>query len=129
MSFSATAISSSSNFCSGLSVALPALPLALPTFGVAGACFTTRAISASPFHVRDGAGELSGFSLQLRHPFRVPAPFGLGQLADYPTVHTLHVLQPDSFGKLNGHLVIDIRRRRRPRSSDQILLLGWISHQ
>src|SRR5207248_8399203 len=81
-------------------------------FGVA-ACFTTRAISPSPFHVLDGAGQFPGFGFQPHHLLRVQASFGLGQLADYPTVHTLHVLQADSLGELHGHFVINIRRRDR----------------
>src|SRR5581483_1729764 len=130
MSCSATAISSSSNRCSGLSDPLAGLPFLLGTtvFGVAAA-FTTRAMSASPFHVRDGAGELPSFGFQSRHPLRVPAPFGLGQLADYPTVHTLHAFQPDSLRKLNGDFVIDIWRGGRPGSSNQVLLLNWITGQ
>src|ERR1700694_4779344 len=122
MSCSATAISSSSNFCSGLSTAFAAFT----GFGVA-AGFTTRAMSASPFQIRDGAGKLSGLSFQPSHPLRVATPFGLGKLADYPTVHTLHALQADSLGEFNCHLVIDVRRRCRPTSSDQVLLLGRIS--
>src|SRR5206468_11779937 len=47
----------------------------------------------------------------------------------YPTVPTLHVVQTDSLGQLNSHLVINIRRRSRPRSSDQVLLLRGISGQ
>src|ERR1700694_589214 len=122
MSCSATAISSSSNFGSGLSTAFAAFT----GFGVA-AGFTTRAMSASPFQIRDGAGKLSGLSFQPSHPLRVATPLGLGKLADYPTVHTLHALQADSLGEFNCHFVIDVRRRCRPSSSDQVLLLGRIS--
>src|SRR5689334_22823684 len=118
MSCSATAISSSSNFCSGLSTTFPALaglvatglvttglgPTGLATTALVktgfsanglvscfttagfatglvaafGDCLITRAISTSPFHVRDGAGQFPGFCLQARHRLRVPAPFGLG---------------------------------------------------
>src|SRR5881296_1496945 len=112
-------------------LATTALPVAVfvTLAGALDAAFITRAMSPSPFHVFDGAGQLSGFGFQPHHPIRVPAPFGLGQLADYATVHALHVLQPDSLGKFHGHLVVNIRRRRRPRASDQVLLLGGISGQ
>src|SRR5690242_2090811 len=102
---------------------------AVLTAALPAACFITRAISASPFHVLDGAGQLPGFGFQSHHPFRVRATFGLGQLADYPTEHTFHVFQPDLLGQLQGNLVVHIRRRRRPRSSDQVLLLWGITGQ
>src|ERR1700693_139664 len=123
MSCSATAISSSSNLCSGLASALPARAPVLV------AAFATRAISASPFHIGDGACELPGFGFETRHPLRVLPTFGLGKLADYPTVEALHVVEPDPFGQLLCHIVIHTRRRRRPRSSNQVLFLRGIPRQ
>src|SRR5881397_1244074 len=68
--------------CDLAATALPAAGF-VTLAGDLDAAFITRAISASPFHVFDGAGQLSGFGFQPHHPLRVPAPLGLGQLADY----------------------------------------------
>src|SRR5579864_4426047 len=124
MSCSATAMSSSSNLCSGFSTAFAALPV----FGVAAA-LTTRAISASPFQLSDGAGELPGFRFEPCHPRRIPTPFCFRKLADYPTVPTLHVVEPDSLRQLLGHIVVHTRRWRRPRPSDQVLFLWRVFRQ
>jgi len=124
MSCSATAMSSSSNFCSGFSTVFPARWL--PPLGVVAGVLTTRAMSASPFHVSrgclDGASELPGFCFEARHPLRIPTPFRFGKLADYPTVHTLHAFHPDSVRELDRKLVVHRWRRRRPSPSDQVLL-------
>src|SRR5213593_1276555 len=63
--------------CDLAATALPAAGF-VTLAGDLDAAFITRAISASPFHVFDGAGQLSGFGFQPHHPLRVPAPLGLG---------------------------------------------------
>src|ERR1700693_2724000 len=132
MRASAMAISSSSNLCSGLASALPArAPLLDATFGVVVvvATFATRAMSASPFQLVDGACKLPCLGFETRNPLRVLPTFGLGKLADYPTLQALHVVEPDPFRQLHSHFVVHTRRRRRPRSSNQVLFLCGISRQ
>src|SRR5882762_602796 len=170
MSCSATAMSSSSNLCSGLASALPAragLPaLGATTFGAgttvvsttAGATtslgaaalgaaaldvftfcttfvatfvatFARCAISATPFHFVDGARELPCLGFKTPHPFRVVTPFGLGKLADYPTVQAFHVVEVDAHRQLFSHIVVNTRRRSRPCPSNQVLFLCGITRQ
>src|SRR6267143_1622582 len=170
MSCSATAMSSSSNLCSGLASALPAragLPaLGATTFGAGAtvvsttagattslgaaalgaaaldvftfcttfvatfvATFALCAISATPFHFVDGARELPCLGFKTPHPFRVVTPFGLGKLADYPTVQALHVVEVDAHRQLFGHIVVNTRRRSRPCPSNQVLFLCGITRQ
>src|SRR6266852_3138675 len=124
MSCSATAISSSSNLCSGFSAALPAR---FPTFGVT--TLAARAIVTSPFHVGDGTCQLPGLRFESRHPLRVLPSFRLGKLADYPTVAAFHVVEPDALGQLHGHLFVNVGRWRRPSPSDQVLFLCGIARQ
>src|SRR5258708_3401168 len=132
MRASAIAISSSSNLCSGLASALPARgPFFVATLGVAVvvATFATRAMSASPFQLVDGACKLPCLGFETRNPLRVLPTFGLGKLADYPTLQALHVVEADPFRQLHGHFIVHTRRRRRPRSSNQVLFLSGISRQ
>src|ERR1700694_5783324 len=158
MRASAMAISSCSNLCSGLVSALPArgpvfeatfgvvaatlglvgatlgvvnatLGIVDATLGVVVATLATRAMSASPFQFVDGACQLSCLGFETRYPLRVLTTFGLGKLADYPTVQALHVVQADPFRQLHSHFVVHTRRRRRPRSSNQVLFLWGISRQ
>src|SRR5216684_7940581 len=130
MRSSATAMSSSSNLCSGLASALPARgPFLVATLGVVVATFATRAMSASPFQLIDGARELPCIGFETRHPLRVLTTFGLGKLADYPTVQALHVVEADPFRQLHSHFVVHTRRWRRPRSSNQVLFLRGIPRQ
>src|SRR6202795_3998939 len=132
MRASAMAISSSSNLCSGLASALPARGALLEaTFGVVVvvATFATRAMSASPFQIVDGACKLPCLGFETRNPLRVLPTFGLGKLADYPTVQALHVVQANPSRQLHSHFVVHTRRRRRPRSSNQVLFLWGISRQ
>src|SRR6266705_2130459 len=122
MSCSATAISSSSNLCSGFSTALLAR---FPTF------VTTLAARAipSPFHFGDGARKLPCLCFKPRHPFPVLPSFRLGKLADYPTVAAFHAVEPDALGQFHGHLFVNIGRRRRPSPSYQVLFLCGITRQ
>src|SRR4029077_15540921 len=130
MRSSAMVMSSSSNLCSGLASALPARgPFLVATLGVVVATFATRAMSASPFQLVDGACELPSLGFETRHPLRVLTTFGLGKLADYPTVQALHVVEADPFRQLCGHVVVDTRGWCRPRSSNQVLFLRGISRQ
>src|ERR1700680_449281 len=149
MRASAMAISSSSNLCSGLVSALPArgpffggtlggstlgivaatLGVVIATLGVVVATLATRAMSASPFQFVDGACKLPCLGFETRNPLRVLTSFGLGKLADYPTVQALHVVQADPFRQLHSHFIVHTRRRRRPRSSNQVLFLWGISRQ
>src|ERR1700688_2636361 len=131
MRASAMAMSSSSNLCSGLVSALPARGPFFATLGVAAvvATFATRAMSASPFQLVDGACKLPCLGFETRNPLRVLPTFGLGKLADYPTVQALHVVQADPFRQLHSYFVVHTRRRRRPRSSNQVLFLCGISRQ
>src|SRR6202140_2108518 len=131
MRASAMAISSSSNLCSGLASALPArgpLGAALGVVDVV-ATFATRAMSASPFQLVDGACKLPCLGFETRNPLRVLPTFGLGKLADYPTLQTLHVVGPDPFRRLHSHFVAHPRRRPRPRSSNLVLFLRGRSRQ
>src|SRR3979409_2234351 len=114
MSCSAMAISSSSNLCLGLVSALPGRVAAL-----VGA-LATRAMSASPFHIGDGTSELPGLGFETRHPFRVLAPFGLGKLADYPTVRGSHVVEADSYRQLLGQMIVNACPWVCPPSSKQV---------
>src|SRR3981081_1864890 len=123
MRASAIAISSSSNLCSGLASALPARGPVL----VGG--LATRAISVSPFDVVDSACKVSGLSLESSYQLRVLAPFGLGKLANYPTVQAPHVVEADPNRQLLGHIVVSAWRGRRPRSSNQVLFLCGIPRQ
>src|SRR6266853_891811 len=102
MSCSATAMSSSSNLCSGL---------------------------ASAFQVCNGACELPSLGFKTRNPLRVLTTFGLGKLANYPTVKTLHVVKADPLRQLHSYFVVHTRRRGRPRSSNQVLFLCGITRQ
>src|SRR5450756_2455604 len=128
MRASAMAISSSSNLCSGLVSAFPARGLFDATFGVVVATFATRAMSASPFQIVDGARELPCLGFETRHPLRVLPAFGLGKLADYPTVQALHVVEADPFRQLHRHFIVNARRGGRPRSSNQVLFPVSYTH-
>src|SRR5438067_4644827 len=70
MSCSATAISSSSNFCSGLSAALDALTALRVT-----ACFTTRAMSSFSFPCLRSRGRAPWLQLPTAPPSPSPDPF------------------------------------------------------
>src|SRR5216683_5428361 len=130
MRSSATAMSSSSNLCSGLASALPARgPFLVATLGVVVATFATRAMSTSPFQLIDGACEFPCLGFETRHPLRVLTTFGLGKLADYPTVQALHVVEADPIRQLHSHFVVHARRWRRPCSSNQVLFLRGIPRQ
>src|SRR4029077_20200725 len=132
MRSSAMVMSSSSNLCSGLASALPARgPFLDATLGVVVvvATFATRAISASPFQLVDGACELPCIGFETRHPLRVLPTFGLGKLADYPTVQALHVVEANPLRQLHSHFVVHTRRRGRPRSSNRVLFLCGIPRQ
>src|ERR1700674_3044776 len=129
MRASAMAMSSSSNLCSGLVSALPARGPFVATLGVVVATLATRAMSASPFQLVDGACKLPCLGFETRNPLRVLPTFGLGKLADYPTVQALHVVEADPVRQLHSHFVVDTRRRRRPRSSNQVLFLCGITRQ
>src|ERR1700681_548470 len=133
MSSSAIVMSSSSNLCSGLASALPArgpfLDATLGVVVVVVAAFARRAMSASPFQIVDGACELPSLGFETRHPLRVLTTFGLGKLADYPTLQALHVVEADPFRQLHSHFVVHARRGRRPCSSNQVLFLCGISRQ
>src|ERR1700686_619103 len=129
MRASAMAMSSSSNLCSGLVSALPARGPFVAILGVVVATLATRAMSASPFQLVDGACKLPCLGFETRNPLRVLPTFGLGKLADYPTVQALHVVEADPVRQLHSHFVVHTRRRRRPRSSNQVLFLCGISRQ
>src|SRR5258708_14619789 len=121
MRASAIAISSSSNLCSGLASALPARgPFFVATLGVADvvATFATRAMSASPFQLVDGARKLPCLGFKTRNPLRVLPTFGLGKLADYPTLHALHVIEADSVRHLHGPLSLPPPAGRLPATSN-----------
>src|ERR1700682_6562318 len=93
------------------------------------AAFTTRAMSPTPFHVVDGACELTGLSFETCHPFRVLPSFGLGKLANYPTVQASHVVETHPYRQIFGHIVVHAGRGSRPRSSNQVLFLRGLTRQ
>src|SRR3981081_842022 len=124
MSCSATAISSHSNLCSGLASGFPARTPVL-----IGAALATRAMSASPFQICDGACELPSLGFKTRNPFRVLTTLSLGKLANYPTVKTLHVVEADPLRQLHSYFVVHTRRRGRPRPSNPVLVLCGITRQ
>src|SRR5260370_9476890 len=117
MRASAIAISSSSNLGTGLASALPARgPFFVATLGVADvvATFATRAMSASPFQLVDGACKLPCLGFETRNPLRVLPTFGLGKLAHYPTLQSLHVIKACPFRQLHRPFIVHPSPRPRP---------------
>src|SRR5258706_340994 len=123
----------SSSICStsskSFSPSVTSIPISLNAAKMRKIWSGSASISATPFHFVDGARELPCLGFKTPPPFRVVPSFGLGKLADYPTVQALHVVEVDAHRQLFSHIVVNTRRRSRPCPSNQVLFLCGITRQ